>query len=223
MTRVRNAILGSVLVVGAAGCGLGNASGEVASQPTRGLVEEHAAALTSALGKVAPASYSFPLPDGWVAEQDPLPPPWDPTFPFTGQEQLRFLPGFPDGTSPQNFSYDYLLWIDSGPTITAPVVSAALLEYYKGLICGDPSYPCDASGFQIRMSSLLKTKLLEIMTGSIDMLDAAHLPIRLNFFVSSVTCPRSHHRALLVSASPQPYDSPVYADLLEEQLRFRCQ
>jgi len=186
------------------------------------LVESHASALTRALGQGATASYALPLPEGWGTEQDPLPPPWDPAFPFSGTEELRFMPQFGDGTSAQNFSYDYLLWVDQGPTITAASLSSALRDYYKGLICGLPEYPCDWSDFQIELHSQLKTRPLEVMTGSIDMLDMAHLPISLNLFVSSVVCPVSQHRAILVSASPQPFTSPVFADLLALQLRFRC-
>jgi hypothetical protein len=60
------------------------------------------------------------------------------------------------------------------------------------------------------------------MTGSIAMLDFVHLPITLNLLASSAVCPASHHRAVLISASPQPYSSPVWSDLLGSQLRFRC-
>lgn len=203
------------------GCGADDPAG---GAPSAELVEQHAAGLADGIAKGpgTTASYSFPLPEGWFAETDPLPPPWDPGFPFTGQEELRFLPGFGDGTSPQNFSYDYLLWIDDGPAITSQSLSAALRAYYQGLICGVPGFPCPTSDFSIHLTSVLKTRPLEIMTGSIDMLDMAHLPISLNLFVSSIVCPVSQHSAVLVSASPQPYDSPVYADLLQEQLRFRC-
>ena len=219
-------ISGFVVVGVAMAGGCAEQADDATSSPTeevQEVIDQHAAALTSTLGTSAQASFVFPVPEGCGSEQDPLPPPWDPTFPFMGSEELRFLPGFGDGTSPQNFSYDYLLWIDSGPAVTSSSLSAALLEYYKGLICGVPGYPCEWSDFQIRLRSQLKTRPLEVMTGSIDMLDMAHLPISLNFFVSSVVCPASHHRAVLVSASPQSFTSPVFAGLLQLQLRFRCQ
>jgi hypothetical protein len=221
MKRSLAAVISGSVVVGA-GLSGGCVGDERSQRASVDLVERHASALTSALGKGAAASYELPLPDGWGTEQDPLPPPWDLEFPYSGTEELRFLPHFGDGTSTQNFSYDYLLWVDEGPPITAASLSSALRDYYKGLICGLPEYPCDGSDFQIALHSQLKTKSLEVMTGSIDMLDMAHLPISLNLFVSSLVCPVSRHRAVLVSASPQPFVSPVFADLLALQLRFRC-
>lgn len=220
MKRSGAAVIAGAMAIGA---GVGGCLGDERAQRMSGdLVESHASALTRALGQGATASYSLPLPEGWGTEQDPLPPPWDPAFPFSGTEELRFMPHFGDGTSPQNFSYDYLLWVDQGPVITAASLSSALRAYYQGLICGLPEYPCDWNDFHIELHSQLKTKPLEVMTGSIDMLDMAHLPISLNLFVSSVVCPVSQHRAILVSASPQPFTSPVFADLLALQLRFRC-
>jgi len=221
MKRLSAAVISGAVVFGAALAG-GCVGDERSRRASVDLVESHGAALTSALGKAATASYELPLPEGWGTEQDPLPPPWDPEFPYSGTEELRFMPHFGDGTNVQNFSYDYLLWVDQGPPVTDASLSSALRDYYKGLICGLPEYPCDWSDFQIELHSQLKTKALEVMTGSIDMLDMAHLPISLNLFVSSLICPVSRHRAVLVSASPQPFTSPVFADLLALQLRFRC-
>jgi hypothetical protein len=43
--------------------------------PSAELVEQHAAGLADGIakGQGATASYSFPLPEGWFAETDPLP------------------------------------------------------------------------------------------------------------------------------------------------------
>jgi hypothetical protein len=56
-----------------AGCGVGGQPTGGVTELDRGMVDRHAAALTSALAAGAPASYVFPIPDGWFDEVDPLP------------------------------------------------------------------------------------------------------------------------------------------------------
>jgi hypothetical protein len=207
------------------GSGCGAAGGERESgDDLSTLSEEHARGLAQSLASAdsASARYTFPVPDGWITETDPLPPPWDPSFPFAGSEDLRFPIGWPDPTTTEWWSYDYLLWVDSGPAITSAVLERAIVGYYKGLMDSCISVPCDPSKFAARLKRVVATPPLTVFAGQTDIFDVLGTPITLNLVVSSVVCPRSKHRALLFSASPFPASAPIWKELLGLQLQFRC-
>lgn len=186
--------------------------------------ETHALALRQSIAHTgaATATYEFPVPDGWISESDPLPPAWDPSYPWTGTEELRFLPGFPDPTSHEWWAYDYLLWIDSGPAMTTSALEEATVGYYKGLVDSCVSVPCNIDEFSARLRRIVSTPSLSVFAGEAHIFDAVAVPVTLNLVISSVVCPRSKHRALLFSASPLPVSDPLWKQLLGLQLQFRC-
>lgn len=210
-----------VSLLGSIGCSAVEPANEGALEQ-RGL--EHARAIAESLSARPPAeaSYSFPLPEGWITQSEPLPPPWDPEFPFTGTAELRFPPGWPDPATGQWWSYDYLLWIESGPAITARVLEDAIVGYYEGLVDSCASIPCDPAEFDARLTRLITTPRLTVFAGQADIFDSLGTPITLNLIISSIVCPRSQHRALLFSASPFPLSAPIWDELLGLQLQFRC-
>lgn len=209
-------VLGGSL--GALGCG--------GSAPT---AEEHAQAVAQNLQapsstSSAQASYSYPIPEGWTDETDPTPPPWFPEFPWSGTELLRFTPGFPDAQSPEWWSYDYLFWVESGPKVTAAALQDAMINYYKGLVSCGTQLPCDPSRFAGEMHDVARLGSLGVFQGHVDTYDFSPMPVpfTLNLLITSFECPASKHRGMLVSASPQPANSPIWAELLDAQLQFRC-
>jgi len=196
----------------------------VTSEDGSALVESHARSLEQTLAQPTDASagYTWPVPPNWFTETWDLPPPWDPSYPFSGIEDLRFSPGFPDPTQADWWAYGYLQWIDAGPKVTASLLESALVGYYKGLSgCGN-TIECDMSWFGADIRRIVHLPNVEVFTGTVDMYDVVATPIELNVVISSTSCPRAKHRALLVSASPQPLSHPIWRDLLKLQLDFRC-
>ena len=220
--KMRSILAGAVGVITTLGCGA-EPDGERGDDLSR-VGEEHAQALAQNLNAKpsTTASYVFPVPDGWETETDPLPPPWDPSFPFVGTEELRFPPGWADPATNEWWSYDYLLWIDSGPAVTAPRLEQALVSYYKGLMDNCVSVPCDPTQFSARLKRVVNSSALSIFAGQTEIFDLVGTPITLNLIISSVVCPRSKHRAVLFSASPYPVSAPIWKELLGLQLAFRC-
>jgi len=168
------------------------------------------------------ASFTWPVPEGWVPQSEALPPPWDATFPFVGAEAVRFPPGWPDPASDEWWSYDFLFWIDSGPEVTANTLEQALVGYYSGLVGCATSPECDPSHFVAQLHQLLDTQSFDLFAGFVDIFDVVGTPITLTLLTTSLVCPESGHRAVLVSASPLARLEPMWAELIDLQLRFRC-
>ena len=189
-------------------------------------LKEHAQSLAQSLLE-APGpegSYSYPAPDGWVEESYAAPQPWASDFPWTGTETVHFPPGWPDPASSEWWSYNYVIGVDSGPTVTAKRLGNALTDYYKGLVSCGIQLPCDPDRFEGQMRSVVRVGSLEVFQGHVDSYDfsPSPLPITLDLLVTSVVCPKSKHRALLVSASPEPASDSTWTELLNAQLLFRC-
>lgn len=212
----------AVAALGALGCSV-NVDDEGAALP---LLEEHAQAVQQSLRREprVEASYTYPLPEGWFAESYAAPQPWFPEFPWSGTETVHFLPGFPDATSPDWWSYNYLIWVESGPPISAAKLTSAFIGYYKGLVGCGTQLPCDPERFDGQLRRAVRLGDLELFVGHVDSYDFSPepVPITLNLLVTSVVCPKSKHRALLVSASPQPLSDETWRQLLAGQIQFRC-
>lgn len=187
--------------------------------------EEHAAAIEQRLQEyTGTASYSYPAPEGWLEETYAAPQPWAPDFPWSGAETVHFPPGWPDAQSPEWWSYDYAIWVESGPKFTADALASAFKDYYEGLVGCGTFLPCDPSRFVANMRRVARVGSTEVFEGSVDSYDFSPtpVPITLHLLIVGVTCPMSKHRALLVSASPKPIGGAVWAELLDAQFNFRC-
>ena len=209
----------TLISLGALGCSAADDQGAPSA-------EEHAAAVAQTLQQPSTAvgTFSYPVPTDWWEETYAAPQPWAPNFPWSGTETVHFPPGWGDAASPEWWSYNYLVWVDSGPSITASRLGSALVDYYKGLVDCGGQLPCDASRFAGEMRLAARLGDISVFQGHVDSYDFSPtpVPITLNLLVTSVTCPQSRHRALLVSASPQPLSASVWIELLEAQLKFRC-
>jgi hypothetical protein len=181
----------------------------------------------------APApTYSWPLPArGWFTDKFDLPLPFVPELPYSGSEDLHQLNGFGTPASPEWWSYNYLLWLDGSPRITRDSLERDLLAYYKGLCnyFGPPAVTCNPSGFSSKVVRLGEVKLggrsTDVFAADITGYDPFFTgqPIALHMLISSFQCPRAGHRAVLLSASPQPIGQGPWPALLENALQFRCQ
>ncbi|MBA4168615.1 MAG: hypothetical protein H0X41_13905, partial [Chitinophagaceae bacterium] len=76
------------------------------------------------------ASYAMPHPAGWGKEIFPIPIEFAPAIPYTGQEELRFAPGWGDSTSAEYWSYAYVWFINGQPDITQEGMEQNLQQYY---------------------------------------------------------------------------------------------
>jgi hypothetical protein len=199
------------------------------------VAQDLATTLSSAHALAAKADagpgYTWPTPAGWFDDFYAFPLPFAPSLPYTGIEALRQAPGFGDPTSPEYWSYTFAFWVDGDPKITAASLERDMVAYYLGLAggCTDPSFPCDASKFEARFEPLFETgrgagavRVFGGKVGSYDMFFTGQ-PMTLQMIVSTFDCPRDGHRAVLFSASPAGFSSPVWRELLERQVDFRCE
>lgn len=186
---------------------------------------------TAALAAPAP-TYSWPLPaTGWFTDKFDLPLPFAPELPYRGSEDLHQLNDFGTPLSSSWWSYNFLLWLDGSPRISGDSLERDLLDYYKGLCnyFGPPAVTCTASGFSSRVNHLGAVNLggrsadfFEARVTGFDPFFTGQ-PIALNMLISSIQCPRARHRAVLITASPQPIGQGPWPQLLDNAFQFRCQ
>ena len=72
------------------------------------------------------------------------------------------------------------------------------------------------------LKQALDTHGFDLFAGSVDIFDVVGTPITLNLLITSLVCPESGHRAVLVSASPLARLEPMWVELIDLQLQFRC-
>ncbi len=76
----------------------------------------------------------WPTPPGWTSETIPFPLGFAPDVHHTGEEELRFPPGFYDRASPGYWSYAFV-WRTTDPALLdARALGDELTRYFRGLI-----------------------------------------------------------------------------------------
>jgi hypothetical protein len=101
---------------------------------TRTLVVALLAACSAAPPAPTPAPAAWAVPAGWKSETIPFPLGFAPDLAHTGEEELRFAPGFFTATAPDYWSYTFV-WRTKDPArLDAAAVGDELTRYFRGLI-----------------------------------------------------------------------------------------
>jgi len=176
------------------------------------------------------APYDYPVPEGWGAEQFPLPPAFAPKFALRGLEDIRFMPGWPKASAPDYWSFAPLFWLKATPKIDEATLRENIQAYYEGLVVvggGSVKHTIAADKMVPTKVELKVTKTepddVTTYTGTIDMLDyMAMKPMRLNILVHVIKCDNPGHVPVLLQLSPKPYDDEVWDGLRQVRRQFRC-
>lgn len=175
--------------------------------------------------------FTWPVPDGWLAETIPFPIEFAPELAHRGLEEVRFMDGFFDPDSPRHWSYALAWWLEDDPPSDEAVLGRELAAYYRGLCAAADrgAHAFDPLRFAARFQAVgIRTSadgrsFLE-SEGEVATYDpfGTGLPITLRMRIRRFTCPASRHGVLLLAASLLPWGDPVWAELETQLDSFRC-
>lgn len=167
----------------------------------------------------------WPLPARWKQETLPFPLEFAPAIARKGREELRFMPGFFTPGAPDFWSYDFVWWLEDAPAFDGPGLSAALLEYFRGLAqtVGQGKYVFDPQHFRAELV-LQGSGAERVVCGDVQSYDPFATGAQLTLHVEArlLRCPREGRNALLFLVSPKPKDDPVWAELRSCAAGWRC-
>jgi hypothetical protein len=172
--------------------------------------------------------FELGVPAGWIVETFPIPIEFAPQIPYSGEEHLRFCPGWNDPNSEQLWTYCFLWWIDSESKITSDTLSKHLNSYYSGLVGRNiVKRKIDAASVVPTMASFKEVATnkgdSKTFQGNVKMLDYLSVrPMTLNVEVHVIPCTEAGHLALFFLVSPQPRGHVLWKQLNSIYEGFRC-
>lgn len=176
-----------------------------------------------AIASDSTSAVRWPIPPGWSHESFTLPPEFALTFPYSGTEELRFMPGFYQPSAPDYWSYDLVWWMNQPPAFDAATVSAALTTYFRGLATavGQKKYHFDSTRFRSTLAGAAGGTRLSGQVFSYDPFTTG-AAIVLNVEVTLRKCPAAQHTAILVALSPGDTSAGVWTQLRAAATAFAC-
>jgi hypothetical protein len=188
------------------------------------------------IGPDAGLGFTWDIPDTWIqGGQIPFPLSWDPAIPGSGFEIVEQTPNFYTPSDSQYFSYTFAWWLEGDPNITAADLSTDFAGYYDGLMegCVYGQYatvqPCDVANYKASFVEIADIgpgpHAVKAFVGEAQLYDffvTGNL-ITLHILANTYDCARDGHRAVLYSASPEPFSSPIWKELLARQAAFTCE
>src|ERR1700710_2264632 len=79
------------------------------------------------------AAYTLPLPEKWGVEKIPFPIEFAPKIPLTGNEEIRFTPGWGDSKTDEYWSYAFVWFVDGAPHVDSDTLQLYFTQYFTGL------------------------------------------------------------------------------------------
>lgn len=177
-----------------------------------------------------PAAFRWPAPNGWQKETIPFPLGFAPELKYRGVEELRFAPGFFHADSPNYWSYAFAWWLEGTPALDRKALETDLARYFSGLsqVVGGKKYRFNPARFQARLKDAPAEQrqghAVRHLTGTLDTYDpfVTGKEITLQVEVRTWDCPTAGRRVLLLQASPQSREHPVWKSLGEREKGFAC-
>jgi hypothetical protein len=148
----------------------------------------------------APAPARWPIPAGWTP------------IPVVAAVQPGFLEGARSFAScrasaaPDNWSYDFVWWLDQPPPFDATSLAATLTTYFRGLATevGGAKYKFDDARYRTVLTPVPGSQPPRL-TGQVFTYDAfkTGLPLTLNVEAELRSCPSTKQFAIVMSLSPK--------------------
>ena len=163
-------------------------------------------------------------PKDWLEEVIIVPPNFAPTMSFAGLEHLRLPPGFRDPDSDWFISYLFAIELTEPSEPNEKLIGEQLLIYFQGLSSGGRDKngkKIDTDNFSIEPQELDEGQIDDeyIYTLTWQEPFAAGTPLKQNLRVK-VFSGKNQHGVVFVCGSPQPFESTVWAKLLEIRSKF---
>jgi len=164
------------------------------------------------------SGYYLPLPEKWGVEKILFPIQFDPLVPYTGNEELRFTPGWGDSKSEEYWSYDFLWFVDGSPKLNADILHRYLTQYFTGLYLTNQKTKSTASAGSFTDAQFKKVATAEndneTYEGEISTLNFLNKQqIKFNVRVHVRNFGSANKSAILFEVSPHDYVHPVWAEL----------
>lgn len=180
-------------------------------------------------GKNWVAPYSLAMPAGWDIERFQIPIIFALQIPYSGIEDIRFMPGWANVKSDEYWTYAFLWYLNDQPEMNAQIIEDNLEFYYTGLIESNTEgrkIPADKM-FPVR-ASIKKVNTgkgdLKTFGGTVYMLDyMLQLPITLNAIIHiKPSCSKENKTFVFYEISPKPLTDPVWQSLNQLWTTFDC-
>lgn len=171
--------------------------------------------------------YNLDIPEGWGLERFGIPISFAPQIPFSGIEDIRFMPGWSKAESGDYWSYAFLWYLNGQQKITANTIENCLKDYYTGLVAavGKDSLRREIMTILPRIKKG-KTQTGEKKTfyGSVYMFDyLTDKPITLYCKVHLKSCEGQNNTFVFYEISPKPYTDKVWQSLDALWTNFSCE
>jgi hypothetical protein len=173
-------------------------------------------------------SFELPVPAGWTTETFPIPIEFAPQIAYSGEEHIRFAPGWGDPKSEDLWTYCFLWWIKPDSKVSKESLEKDIQAYYSGLVGRNiVSRKIDAAivvpttaSFQEATAQKGDRKTYE---GSVKMLDYLSLrPITLNINVHVIPCDQQGNLGVFFAISPQAKTHALWKQLNSVREGFKC-
>jgi hypothetical protein len=174
------------------------------------------------------APYHLPIPKDWGVERFPVPPSFATSIPFTGVEDIRFMPGWSKMESNEYWSYAFLWYLNGAQKPDAKNLQKDLTAYYTGLfkVNTDPSKIDTTQLVPVKVS--IQTKKTDqgdhsTFEGIVVMNDyMTKKPISLNLVVHIKSCEAKNNSFVFFELSPKPVGDAVWKSLDQLWIDFKC-
>ncbi len=184
--------------------------------------------ITACITGVQGQSFSLPVPESWRVESLPFPIEFAPQIPYTGQEHVRFLPGWGDTKSEELWLYCFLWLILPDSKITKESLERDLTAYYSGLV--------GRNIIRRKIDSTLVVPTIaafeevgkakgdsKTYAGNVNMLEYMSLrPVTLHIEVHQMPCQKEGKLAVFFAVSPQPKTHAIWNQFSMVHEGFRC-
>ena len=173
-------------------------------------------------------SFYLPVPEKWTTEVFPIPIEFAPQITYTGEEHLRFAPGWGEPTSEELWTYCFLWWIKGDSKVSKQSLEKDIKAYYSGLVGRNIiSRKIDSALVVPTVASFNKSKAekgdSETYAGTVKMLDYLSLkPITLNIIVHVMPCTKAGKLGVFFTISPQPKTHALWQKFNAVHEGFRC-
>lgn len=173
-------------------------------------------------------SFYLPVPEKWTTEIFPIPIEFAPQITYTGEEHLRFAPGWGEPSSEERWTYCFLWWIKGDSKINKESLEKDLKAYYSGLVGRNIiSRKIDSALVVPTVAAFNEVNAekgdSQTYTGTVKMLDYLSLkPIVLNIAVHVMPCTKEGKLGVLFTISPQPKTHALWQKLKAVHDGFRC-
>lgn len=173
-------------------------------------------------------TFYLPVPANWQVETMSIPIEFAPQIPYTGEEHLRFAPGWGDTKSEELWSYCFLWWINADAKVSKESLERDLQAYYSGLVGRNLVRRKIDSSLVVPTRANFREENAagggsKSFSGTVSMLDYLSLrPVILQLRVTAMPCTKEKKLAIFIAVSPQPSAHRIWQQFKLVLKGFRC-